>query len=181
MDNAHRVLLASVLTLALVGGFNRAHAQRVDWVSIHAQNDEDVAKRSGLKRSQVKSLRDLAGISDASPDLLERADTSLLATKNVLVLSSYGGSAGCVQFWVFSRADDSFNLVWNMGEAGDEANFCADRRCSLPRVRLKKNLDVVVEIPSFRDGKCSVHSTGKFQWNGAGYTYKGILAVPKSK
>jgi hypothetical protein len=175
------ILLGGTLALGLICTANRGYAQRTDWAAIYAKNDKDVAKRSGLTQSQVRVLRQLAGISEDSGELVQRVDTSYLSRKNVLVLSAYGGTAQCVSFWVFSLAGDSFKLIWDMGEAGDEANFCADPRCSLPQVGLRENLDVVVSIPSFRRGKCSVRSSGRFHWNGSGYTFRGISPVPDAK
>jgi len=152
------------------------HAQvSTDWRQIHEQDDAAWARRSSLSLDEVRQLRRLAEVPDTSSDMIDSIDTSALTQHGRLVFSTYGGSAKCVNFWVISRSNNNFKEIWSSEQAGDQANFCADPRCSVPTVQLRGNLDVEVDIPSYRHGDCAVRSVGLFIQNGSGYVYKGII------
>jgi len=163
------LILGGVLSFSVL-----LEAQQTNWTEVHAKNDAEAARQSGLTIAKVRELRQLAGVSDESSDMIDNIDSSILAQQGMLVFATYGGSARCVNFWVFSRSDGTFKPIWSIAEAGDKANFCADPRCSVPVVKARNNRDVVVEIPSYRAGHCAVRSVGLFQWNGTGYTYEGV-------
>jgi hypothetical protein len=174
-----------LLTVMIIASQNFRGAplgvQRINLADDHAKNDAEIAQQSGLKIADVRKLRELAGVSDESTDLIDSIDTSILAEHGLVVLARHGGTAVCVNFWVFARTDGIFKEIWNSGEAGDEAaSFCADPKCSMPAVKVRNNRDVVVEIPSYRGGRCAVRSEGIFLWNGTGYTYKGLLKKVKA-
>jgi hypothetical protein len=180
-----RIRNGILLTVIISAGLNfcpaRLGAQRINWTDIHSKNDVEIAKQSGLKLADVRRLRELAGVSDDSTDLIDSIDTSVLAEHGLVVLARHGGTAVCVNFWVFARADGIFKEIWNSGEAGDEAaSFCADPKCAMPAVKVRSNRDVIVEIPSYHGGHCAVRSEGIFLWNGTGYTYKGLVKKIKA-
>jgi hypothetical protein len=177
----HGILLTVIIIASLNACAAPLGAQRINWADIHAKNDAEIAQQSGLKLAEVRKLRELAGVSEESTDLIDNIDTTILTKQGLVVLATHGGSAACVNFWVFSRTDGIFKEIWNSGEAGDEAaSFCADPKCSMPAVKVRNNRDVVVEIPSYRGGRCAVRSEGIFLWNGTGYTYKGLLKKVKA-
>jgi hypothetical protein len=176
MSKTGRVsFVGALLVVGMLGYRAYLNAQATDWPEIHAQDDALWARRSNLALQEVRRLRQLAEVPDTSSELIDNIDTSALAQHGRVVFASYGGSAKCVNFWVFSRSDKDFKEIWSSGQAGDQANFCADPRCSVPIVRLRGNLDIEVEIPSYRGGQCAVRSVGLFTWSGSEYTYKGVV------
>jgi hypothetical protein len=165
--------MAGLVALCMLGCTIRLYAQATNWPEIHSKDDALWVRRSGLTLQEVRRLRHLAGVVDESTDMIDNIDTS--AQHGLVVFATHGGTAGCVVFRVFSRSNGDLKQLWSLEEAGDEANFCADPKCSIPIVRLQKNLNIEVEIPSFRIGHCAVHSVGLFKWNGSGYIYEGIV------
>lgn len=178
MTNTRRAsFVSALLAICALGFVAHVCAQGgTDWRQIHAQDDASWARQSSLSLEEVRQLRRLADVPDTSSDMIGNIDTSALAQHGRVVFATYGGSAKCVNFWVFSRSNNDFKQIWSSGQAGDQANFCADPRCSVPIVRLKENLDIEVEIPSYRRGSCAVRSVGSFVWNGSEYAYKGVVA-----
>ncbi len=176
MEKIRRSLWAAALIATCMGSCTApSNAQGTDWPKIHAQDDAVWARRSNLTLQEVRQLRRLAEVPDTSSDLIDNIDTSVLAQQGRVVFATYGGSAKCVNFWVFSRSNNDFKQIWSSEQAGDEANFCADPRCSVPIVKARGNLDIEVEIPSYRGGHCAVRFVGLFPWSGTGYTYKGLV------
>ena len=169
-------LVAALFIIGILGKRTDLNAQGTDWPKIHAQDDASWAQRSNLPLQEVRRFRQLAEVPDTSSDMIDNIDTSALAQHGRVVFATYGGSAKCVNFWVFSRSDNDFKQIWSNGQAGDQANFCADPRCSLPIAKMRSNLDIEVEIPSYRGGFCAVRSVGLFVWSGSDYAYKGIVA-----
>ncbi len=177
MEKVGRVLfVAAFFVIGILGYRTDLKGQGTDWPKIHAQDDASWAQRSNLASQEVRRLRQLAEVPDTSSDMIDNIDTSALAQHGRVLFATYGGSAKCVNFWVFSRSNNDFKQIWSNGQAGDQANFCADPRCSVPIARVRDNLNIEVEIPSYRGGSCAVRSVGLFVWNGSEYTYKGIVA-----
>jgi hypothetical protein len=163
----------ALMIVFLVQGLCRG--QGTGWPRFHAEDDSRWAKRSGLSVADIRSLRELVGLSDRSSGLIDNVDATTLAPYHIVLFATYEGSARCVIVWLFSETEGGFRQLWSSPDAGDDLSFCADPDCRTPLATAKPNRDVEIEIPSKRGSRCIADSVALFKWTGTTYSYKGIV------
>ena len=173
-----------ICSIALPTAIGAAYAQADSASIIKALRDledQQWARKSGLPVSDVRALRLMAGMSDASwGAVILNIDAVSLKSRNHILLAEAGGH--CMRLHILERNATGFTEIWSLNEMpgpiwphGKTANRPGLGICSqapkAPNAYVTPDGRIALEIPILSDPFLSTLpvSTYLFTWNGSKY------------
>ena len=171
----------SALTLLAWTGI--AFAQRPpDLKALHDRDDQQWARKSGLSVNDVREIRILAGIADATDGaVIKHIDATSLKQRNHILFAE-AGNGHCMRLHVFERTAGAFREVWSLSDMpgpdwpiGATASSSGRGICQQgprsPSVHATSEGRIVLEVPILSDPfqRTVPAATFSFAWDGSKY------------
>ena len=136
--------------------------------SLHVQEDQIWANKSGLPQRMVHQMRVRAGVDDESNEHVDFLDAKSLSHRKQVLLVTAGGNGHCLGLFVFQK-HAPYDMVWSTEGLSGGAGICRESPIN-PKAFISAGR-IVLQVPVF-DYKRNVSKGPNvyvFEWNGKTY------------